>query len=701
MSNRCTFLLLPFLLINGLLQATATTDDKAIGLSGSITENEGAIQVKINGKWGYLCDVSGSYPETRKGDLVCKDLGYRIAGKPLILDARSILRNQTLGYWTTNISCNPDDVNLLNCSNTGWTYGSECSKDVGFYNIRCFGDVFLSTEIGKGIVFIYNESLHQYQTMCRGGFTDATARIICRQVGYQTGQTAASHGFLVPNKNITMADQHYRCHGNETSLSQCRRYGGGCAYGTTFAEVQCRVRLAFIDKVVPSLASDRSHGIVKVFDEKTAIKRLCYDGFDENVAKVVCREWGIDDEGRVLPYTAYKYTSLDEKSAILSKSFNCKGSEERLKDCNSHNISSCANQDGISAVACSKATNKSDEGKVRIDPESNRVDVYYHGMWGSICANDWNDNAAKVVCGNASYAKAYMMNSDPFDQRPMWIFGLNCTGDEINLKSCNNTIDDPNYTCNSYQVAGAYCDNDFTVLNYTLVNGGKNYGYVQLTMNGRTGYVINTKKEPNLATAACNGLGFDGGYIYDMPEVASSYYWDVSIKVIWGNVHQLQLESTTVHFAEGKQKYISVYCNGNLKLDGGSSYSDGYILKNKFGKNYAFCADGFTKREGDAVCRELGFPQAVHVPSKLALISSYAPIGFGYFRCPVGANTTRECTSSAWSRQAGVACRSGRASVNCEVPTDTVTKIQGSVLITTICVILPVVLRLTGGYPDL
>lgn len=32
-----------------------------------------------------------------------------------------------------------------------------------------------------------------------------------------------------------------------------------------------------------------------------------------------------------------------------------------------------------------------------------RVEIRYHGIWGTICDDDFNDDAAKVVCSSLGY----------------------------------------------------------------------------------------------------------------------------------------------------------------------------------------------------------------------------------------------------------------------------------------------------------
>ena len=46
-------------------------------------------------------------------------------------------------------------------------------------------------------------------------------------------------------------------------------------------------------------------------------------------------------------------------------------------------------------------------GDVRLrdgtDPSNGRVEICQHRTWGTVCSGEWDDNAARVVCGQLLY----------------------------------------------------------------------------------------------------------------------------------------------------------------------------------------------------------------------------------------------------------------------------------------------------------
>ena len=73
---------------------------------------------------------------------------------------------------------------------------------------------------------------------------------------------------------------------------------------------------------------------------------------------------------------------------------------------------------------------------------SGRVEVYYHGQWGTICDDGWDFRDARVVCRQLGYpevARVLRENQVPSGSGEIWLSHIACTGEEQNITSCTHS----------------------------------------------------------------------------------------------------------------------------------------------------------------------------------------------------------------------------------------------------------------------
>jgi Ni,Fe-hydrogenase I small subunit len=66
---------------------------------------------------------------------------------------------------------------------------------------------------------------------------------------------------------------------------------------------------------------------------------------------------------------------------------------------------------------------------------SGRVEVRYHGQWGTVCRNGWDMKDAEVVCRMLSYhgVKEYITTNFRRVKGIIWLDNVRCTGREISI----------------------------------------------------------------------------------------------------------------------------------------------------------------------------------------------------------------------------------------------------------------------------
>ena len=71
---------------------------------------------------------------------------------------------------------------------------------------------------------------------------------------------------------------------------------------------------------------------------------------------------------------------------------------------------------------------------------SGRLEVFFQGRWGTVCDDDFNNNAARVVCRQLGFnpVGANAVSRAHFGQGtgPIWLDEVDCTGSEPNIDSC-------------------------------------------------------------------------------------------------------------------------------------------------------------------------------------------------------------------------------------------------------------------------
>ena len=205
---------------------------------------------------------------------------------------------------------------------------------------------------------------------------------------------------------------------------------------------------------------------------------VCANGWDLIDAQVVCRQLGY---GQAINAKSGAFYGLGG-SRNTFYNVNCVGTEFTIGDC-SHNgwgYHDCFHFEDA-GLKCSALKGKFilmyslnlpllylfiDES-VRLVYGSTvykgRVEVYYNGEWGTVCANGWDLNDAQVVCRQLGYGKAISARNNAFygqgngsGTARVWLDDVNCDGNELVIGDCSHSGWGFE-SCSHYEDAGVEC----------------------------------------------------------------------------------------------------------------------------------------------------------------------------------------------------------------------------------------------------
>jgi hypothetical protein len=218
-------------------------DMRILDPAGKIS-NEGRLEIRINGKWGTICNKNNNSLSAKR---ICKDLGYN--------DGKWLGRNFERGFcknFRGKNHCGSDNLktfyNSINCDESHNSFNNCTKKDSNINEcpheldviISCTSSTYdgadmtpngtvklvktiKSTDIIVGRLEVFNNG--SYNTICKNGFTTESAKVACRQMGYKGGDIIEpdpeKHLTKGSNDNSPFTATNVVCSGNELNIFEC------------------------------------------------------------------------------------------------------------------------------------------------------------------------------------------------------------------------------------------------------------------------------------------------------------------------------------------------------------------------------------------------------------------------------------------------------------------------------------------------
>ncbi|XP_076673301.1 uncharacterized protein LOC143371719 isoform X4 [Andrena cerasifolii] len=229
--------------------------------------------------------------------------------------------------------------------------------------------------------------------------------------------------------------------------------------------------------------------------------QVCDDGFGMIDAHVICKELGFAFGAMEIRPGGY-YGNLDPPTRFMVDQLKCLGNETSLRECDFEGwgVHNCQPEEAVGVVCktavdscpngawkCDKSpecipiaficdtvvdcADGSDESSVHCDapfeirlangssPLEGRVEVRHHGVWGTVCDDDFANAEATVICRSLGYGGRAVAKKDGFfgpGEGPIWLDEVDCYGNETQLYRCDHNHWGQ-HNCDHDEDAGVIC----------------------------------------------------------------------------------------------------------------------------------------------------------------------------------------------------------------------------------------------------
>ncbi|KAG9337093.1 hypothetical protein JZ751_029761 [Albula glossodonta] len=440
---------------------------------------------------------------------------------------------------------------------------------------------------------------------------------------------------------------------------------------------------------------------------------------------------GSDASSFILPFTdciqskgkaGYYQGSIDvtESGAKCMNWGDVAGVKDRYpgKGLGDHNF--CRNPDGRIRPWCFFRNNRGridwgycdcKQGSVRLQGGRSKlegtVEVYLNGAWGAICSNSWGHEDAAVVCRQLGQGYKGRARYSPLSRLSFSLVhwsSVQCRGHEDDLLQCPNTLWNGG-ECANRQVAAVTCTlQEATVfVPVRLVGGGSGFeGRVEVYHAGHWGTVCDDQWDDADAEAYF-GEGSGRVLLDEVQCTGNELSIEQCPKNPWGEHNCEHREDAGVSCTPltGKEpalshcdrrewrkhdcthkEDVSVTCTPErvthgvpasvpLRLVGGETAMEGRVEIYINGQWGTICDDGWTDRDADVVCRQLGYTGVSKARTMAYFGEGEGPIHVDNVKCTGSERSLADCIKQPigthncrHTEDAGVICNYGQHDIS-------------------------------------
>ncbi|XP_074141681.1 lysyl oxidase homolog 2 [Sminthopsis crassicaudata] len=335
-----------------------------------------------------------------------------------------------------------------------------------------------------------------------------------------------------------------------------------------------------------------------------------------------------------------------------------------------------------------------------------RVELYYDGVWGTVCDDDFSIHAAHVVCRELGYVEAISWtpsSSYGKGEGPIWMDNVHCTGGEATLAACSSNgwgvtdckhTEDVGVVCSDKRIPGFKFDNSLinqidnmniqvddirirAVLSAYRKRTPVTEGYVEVKDGNGWKQVCDKHWTAKNSRVICGMFGFPNEKKYNT-KVYKMYasrrkqrYWPYSMDCTGSEAHisscklgnQAAVDPVKNFSCENGMPAVVSCVPGRdfapgshsgfgkafkseqplVRLRGGANTGEGRVEVLKNGEWGTICDDQWNLVSASVVCRELGFGSAKEAITGARLGQGIGSIHLNEIQCTGFEKSITDC----------------------------------------------------------
>lgn len=210
--------------------------------------------------------------------------------------------------------------------------------------------------------------------------------------------------------------------------------------------------------------------------------------------------------------SAVEYGVVGDSFPIWLSEVQCTGDESNIAQCPSRGWGShdCDHTQDV-AVECSTDPVSTAALQLELVGTANahgerRLRVQYNGVWGRVCASQWDIRDARVVCKQLGFSGAKSLAIFSDGEGPVWMDHLHCLGNENVLWDCS--FSGWGHNSSQCEDAGVLCESDGDYQLRLVGGASAREGRVEVFHSGVWGTVCNTHWGSEESSMVCRQLGY-------------------------------------------------------------------------------------------------------------------------------------------------------------------------------------------------